>query len=160
MKKISTISRITTIFGLVLIMIYSQIPTFAQANTPDRSIEGTWQTQVTPVNCQTGATVAPTFPGILMFAGGGTLTGTSSTVPSAYGVWHRTGGWQENSFAFISLRYAPGGTTVIGTQIVRQMAKVSDDGDAFTSTGTVQFLDNAGNVVGSGCANSTGLRFN
>jgi hypothetical protein len=157
MKKTSTIITIGAIFGLVLISICSQISVSAQENIPNRSIEGTWQTQVTAVNCQTGAALA-TFPGILTLANGGTLSGTSATVPSAFGVWHRTGTWQENSFAFISFRFAGG--AVVGTQIVRQSAKLSDDGDAFTSTGTSLLLDNAGNIVGSGCANSTGSRFN
>ena len=78
---------------------------------------GTWQTWVTPRNCATGAAVAPAFAGILTFAKGETLTGTSATVPSVFGNWDRLQGWHNYSFSFISLRYnAAGG--FIGTQVV------------------------------------------
>ena len=128
-----------------------------QSLMSDRSIEGTWRTSVTPVNCQTGTPVAPPFPGILAFAQGGTLSGTSATVTSVYGVWDKAHGRRSYSFAFTNLRYDPSGA-VIGSQTVRQTASMSGR-DEFTSSGTVQFLDLAGNPVGSGCAISTGTRF-
>ncbi len=123
-----------------------------------RTIQGTWRTTVTPRNCQTGAAVAPAFPGLLTFNKGGTMTGTSATVTSAYGIWDREHGRQNYSFAFVSLRYNNIGA-VIGSQTVRQTAVLDASGDAFTSTGTAEILDLAGTVVGTGCATSTGKRF-
>ena len=131
---------------------------YAQGGSDERTIEGTWKTVVTPSVCQTGAAAAPAFPGILAFAKGGTLSGTSATVTSAYGVWERSGGPQNYTFAFTNLRYNASGA-VIGSQIVRQTAVLTQFGSAFTSTGTVEFLDTNGNVVGTGCATSTGARF-
>ena len=123
-----------------------------------RSLIGTWQTFVTPRNCQTGEPVAPAFPGLLTFNEGGTLTGTSSAVSSVYGVWVRTHGRQNYSFAFISLRYSPTGA-FIGTQKVRQTVRLEANGNAFTSTGSIDILDANGNTIGTGCSTSTGTRF-
>ncbi len=120
-------------------------------------IEGTWRTNVTPINCQTGTPVAPAFPGILTFSQGGTLSGTSATVSSAYGVWSKGHGRRLYTFAFTNLRYDASGV-LVGSQVVRQTASMSGN-DQFTSSGTVQFFDLAGNLVGNGCAASTGARF-
>lgn len=129
-------------------------------------IVGTWQTSVTPRNCQTGVPVAPSFPGLLTFNEGETLTGTSAAVSSVYGVWQRRDGVQQNqsdfaqqySFAFISLRYSPTGT-FIGTQKVRQTATLGTSGNDFTSTGSIEILDANGNTIGTGCSTSTATRF-
>ena len=124
----------------------------------ERSVEGTWRTVVTPINCQTGVPVSAPFPGILTFSKGGTLTGTSATVTSAFGVWGADKGPRSYTFAFTNLRYDPAGV-VIGSQVVRQTLTLGESGDEFTTTGTVQFLNLNGTVVGSGCASSTGTRF-
>jgi hypothetical protein len=127
-------------------------------NSDRNALVGTWQTLVTPRNCQTGDPVAPAFPGLLTFADGGTLTGTSTSVSSVYGVWEKTNGRRNYSFAFISLRYNPAGT-FIGTQKVRQTTRLAANGHDFTTTGTVEILDPNGNIVGTGCSTSTGIRF-
>ncbi len=166
-----------TIFGLLMIIGSTQLFVSGQelknessedstVNSSKRSIVGTWQTSVTPRNCQTGVPVAPAFPGLLTFNEGGTLTGTSTAVSSVYGVWERKDGLQQNlftpikqySFAFISLRYNATGT-FIGTQKVRQTATLGASGNDFTSTGTAEILDANGNVIGTGCSTSTGTRF-
>jgi hypothetical protein len=128
------------------------------AFTFERSIEGTWRTVVTPINCQTGVPVASPFPGLLTFNKGGTLTGTSTVAASVYGVWEMVRGSQNYNFAFTNFRYDPAGV-LIGSQVVRQDASMDESRDDFTSTGTVQMLDINGNVVGNGCARSTGSRF-
>ncbi len=127
-------------------------------NNSRRTIVGTWQTSVTPRNCQTGEPVAPAFPGILTFSDGETLVGTSTAVSSVYGVWEREQGGRHYSFAFISLRYSPTGA-FIGTQKVRQTATLGANGNEFTTTGTVEVLDANGNPIGMGCSTSTGTRF-
>lgn len=126
--------------------------------TSNNRLVGTWQTVVTPRNCQTGVPVAPAFPGLLTFNQGGTLTGASTAVSSVYGVWERQHGWQNYSFAFISLRYSPTGA-FIGTQKVRQTAEIGASGNDFTTTGSVEILDVNGNTIGAGCSTSTGTRF-
>lgn len=128
------------------------------AKSGRNNIVGTWQTVVTPRNCQNGDPVAPPFPGILTFNKGGTLSGTSATVPAGFGIWDRQHGAGEFALAFVSLRFSPTGV-FLGTQRVRQMAILNAAGNGFTSMGTVQVLDPNGVVVGSGCASSVGTRF-
>lgn len=160
-----------TIFGLLLIIGSAQILASAQDelktessenraenNWNDNKIIGTWQTVVTPRNCQTGEPVAPAFPGILTFNEGGTLTGTSTAATSVYGVWEKRQGRRNYSFAFLLLRYNPAGT-FISTQKVRQTTTISASGDEFTTTGTVEILDTNGTTIGTGCTTSTGVRF-
>lgn len=160
-KFMQTVARI--VLGLLILTVGTQVFVFGQENSIDdqknqRSIQGTWQTMVTPRNCQTGDPVAPAFPGILTFNEGGTLTGTSTALTSVFGVWERQRGWRNYSFAFISLRYSPDGT-FLGTQKVRQTAALAQSGSSFTSTGSVEILDVNGNTIGTGCATSTGTRF-
>lgn len=126
--------------------------------SPERSLEGTWLTSVTPVNCETGEPVGPAFPGILSFNKGGTMSGTSTVAPSVFGVWSRSGGWENYTFAFTNFRFNSSGA-FIGSQIVRQSVTLGASGDEFTSSGTVDILDANGNKVGAGCANATGTRF-
>jgi hypothetical protein len=155
-----------TIFGLVMLAGNAQFFVSGQESTNEssrepmssRSIVGTWQTLVTPRNCQTGVLVAPAFPGLLTFNKGGTLSGTSTAVSSAYGVWEKTHGSRNYSFAFISLRYSPTGA-FIGTQKVRQTAELAANGNQFTTTGSVEVLDVSGNIVATGCSTATGARF-
>ena len=162
-----------TIFGLLLIIgsvqLFASGQELKSESSPDsienfsvkRSIVGTWQTSVTARNCQTGAPVAPAFPGLLTFNQGGTLSGTSTAVTSVYGVWQRENGLQQYSFAFISLRYNANGM-FIGTQKVRQTATfggIGASGNEFTTTGTSEVFDADGNLIATGCATSTGTRF-
>lgn len=158
-----------TIFGLLVLVGSTQIVSGQELETESSEestehssksnlIVGTWQTVVTPRNCQTGVPVAPAFPGLLTFNKGGTLTGTSTTVSSAFGVWERRHRPGRYSFAFISLRSSPAGI-FIGTQKVRQTVTLEAGGDDFTATGSVEFLDVNGNTIGTGCSTVTGVRF-
>ena len=122
-------------------------------------INGVWQTVVTPRICATGNPVGPTFPGLLMFVQDGTMTGTSTAVTSAYGNWSRETGRGEFSFAAISLKYDASGNFA-GTRRISQNVILNEIGDAFTSSGTLQDFDPAGNPTVSGCSTATGSRFN
>ena len=122
------------------------------------SLMGVWQTVVTPRICATGNPVGPTFPGILMFAQDGTMTGTSTAVTSAYGRWVRESGKGEYSFSALSLKYDVNGTFV-GTRRISQNVSIGETGDSFTTSGTFQDYDAAGNPTISGCSTATGTRF-
>ena len=158
-----------TIFALLMLVGSAQLSVFGQdaknesseestQKSSGRNIVGTWQTVVTPRNCQTNEPVAPAFPGLLTFNEGETLTGTSTALSSVYGVWERRSGRRTFSFAFISLRYSPTGT-FIGTQEVRQTMTLGASGNDFTTTGSVEILDVNGTTIGTGCVTSTGTRF-
>jgi len=156
MKNLTLKFMSSVLAGLVFCIIFNS--SVVQANSLERSIEGTWQTVVTPVNCQTGVPVAPAFPGILSFEKGGTLAGTSAPVTAAFGIWQADQGSQNYSFSFTNFRYDAAGV-LIGSQVVRQTLVLDPSGNDFTSSGTVQLLNLSGVVVGSGCAISTGTRF-
>jgi hypothetical protein len=129
----------------------------AQAGKSGPTLVGTWQTVVTPRNCSTGAPAPVTFPGILTFNQGGTMTGTSTAVSSVYGVWENKPGAHEYSFISISQRYSTAGVYV-GTRRITQNVSIGDGGDTFTSEGTFQDTDAAGSPSASGCSTSVGTR--
>ena len=159
MKRTIIVAVFGSVFGLAVLFAGVQIsPKVRAMGQPDRNIEGTWLTTVTPVNCETGAPVGPAFPGILSFNKGGTMSGTSTVAASVFGVWARSGGWENYTFAFTNFRYNTSGV-MIGRQVVRQTVKLGPSGDEFTSKGTLEILDPNGNQIGTGCANATGTRF-
>ncbi len=163
MKNKLTQTFLATLLGLVMLFAGTQIFVSGQDNENQeqrngRSIQGTWQTIVTPVNCQTGVPVAPAFQGLLTFNKGGTLAGTNTAVASLFGVWQRERGGQNYSFAFTNFRYNATGV-FIGTQTVRQTGTLGAGGNEFTTTGTAEFFDTNGNLVGTGCSTVTGTRF-
>src|SRR5687768_7393696 len=99
-------------------------------------LEGTWFTQVSIRNCQTGAVVR-TFPALNTFAPGGTLidttTGFSPSLRSpGHGSWEKTGGHSYRSVSVAFLFDATGNWT--GIQRLTQIIEVQND--AFTSTAT------------------------
>ena len=124
------------------------------------NLEGTWRVHVTQRNCQTGAELR-TFPALLTFAQGGTLTGSTTAFPpslrgSDYGVWNHNGGrhYGAVSEAFI---FSPAGAWV-STQRITQAIQLDRDADSFTSDAAVEFFDTMGNVTLTGCATAVATR--
>ena len=161
-----------TALAILMMAIFAQIPVSAQEIKTDessadsrddydnRSLEGVWQTTVTPVNCQTGVPVAPNVSGLITYNDGGTLAETASGAPPSlrspgHGIWKRNG-WRRFTIAFTFLRYTTTGA-LIGSTLIRQVVQVN--GDTGTSSGTLQIIDLNGNVIGSGCSTSTATRF-
>ena len=152
--KESRIRKVASIALTLTFCLGAFSPVFAQNGL---SLEGTWTTVVTPINCQTGTAVAPLLPGNTHICKRRNIV--RDFINSTPGFW-RLGsnqGLGRAGFAFINFRFNPAGA-LIGSQIVRQDA-VLFTVNSFTSTGTVQFLDLNGNVVGTGCASSLGRRF-
>jgi len=125
-----------------------------------RKLEGTWRVQVTLRNCQTGAELR-TFPALLTFAQGGTLTGTTTVFPPAlrgpdHGVWEHNGRrrYRAVTEAFI---FNPAGAWT-STQRITQDIELSSNPDGFTSTASVEFFDTAGNPTSTGCATAVATR--
>jgi hypothetical protein len=152
------VEKFSLVITVVAFAACIQISAFGQDKTNIRSIEGVWQTVVTPHICATGAPVGPTFPGILSFDDSGTMTGTSTAVTSTYGVWVRSAGARMYSFSTISLKYDTAGNA-IGRRRINQDVTLDSGGDSFTSTGGFQDFDLAGNATISGCSSSVGTRF-
>jgi hypothetical protein len=126
-----------------------------------RKLEGTWRVQVTLQDCQTGA-VLRNFPALLTFAGGGTLTETTTAFPPSartpgHGFWRRTGRrtYTAVSEAFL---FNPAGTWT-GTQRLTQAIEIGNDPDKLTSKATNEIFDINGNLLVTGCATAVAQRF-
>jgi hypothetical protein len=126
-----------------------------------RKLEGTWRVQVTLRNCQSGDALR-TFPALLTFANGGTLTGTTTAFSPAlrspdHGVWEQTG---RGAFSAVSDAFLFNPTGVwVSTQRITQAITIGGDPDGFESNAKVEFLDTNGNVTSTGCATAVGQRF-
>jgi hypothetical protein len=144
----------------------------AQGFFPFETLGGTWQVQVTQVNCQTGTAMGPAFPSYLSFFANGTMAENTSNPGFAVGqrapgmgVWHRSGRdtFYAKSVAFI-LYSTPGAGTVppftAGTQTITQTITFGHNPNEFTADAAIQFADNSGSVYRQGCAVATGKRFN
>ena len=130
MKKM--FCRISSVVFVASVVVLFQSVGAAQVSKSDgASIEGVWRTVVSPRVCATGAPVGITFPGILLFEDGGTMTGTSSAVTSVYGLWSRELGAREYSFASLSFRYDAAGV-LLGTRRIEQTVTVGLSGTSFT----------------------------
>jgi hypothetical protein len=123
-------------------------------------IEGTWRVQVSRRDCQTGA-VQQTFPAMLTFGQGGTLTGTSTVLPVAlrgpdHGIWSHNGGqsYRAVSEAFI---FNPAGAWTT-TQRINQEIELSANSDTFYSNATTEFFNAAGVSIATGCATAIATR--
>ena len=123
-------------------------------------LEGTWRVLVTQRNCQSGAEVR-TFPALLAFAEGGTLTGSTTAFPPAlrgsdYGVWSHSGGRRYGAVSEAFL-FSPAGAWV-STQRITQAIQLDRGGDSFTSDAAVEFFDTLGNTTLTGCATAVATR--
>jgi len=121
-------------------------------------LEGTWRVQVTIRDCQSGAALR-TFPAMLTFAQGGTLTETTTGFPPAlrspgHGVWEKIGGhnYRAVSEAFL---FNPANSWT-GTQRLSQIIEIGSEPDGFKSTATNEIFDINGNLIVTGCATAVG----
>lgn len=126
-----------------------------------RGLEGSWNTQVTIRNCQTGAAIA-TFPAMNTFMSGGTLQETGARTSPAlrapgHGVWSFGNGHTFSS-SFQFFRFNPDGTYA-GIQRVRRQIEVSRDGSSFNASATIEIFDPNGVLLTTGCASETATRF-
>jgi hypothetical protein len=137
----------------------------AASQAAEKTIQGVWQTAVTPRNCQTGDALATAFPGLFTFHNGGTMAeyGVSPGLTPAlrspgHGVWQRSHGWQEYSFAFTFARYDASGA-FIGSQKIVANAQLGAGGDELATSSVVEVYNASGNVVGTFCATAAATRF-
>jgi len=157
MKKISLKAISTAAIALILVMAAAQIPASGQGKA--RRIEGTWRTQGTVINCQTGATIRA-FLGLNTFMDGGSMFTTGATNPAltgtGYGVWEHAGG-RSFTNTVVSFRFNADGTFA-GTQKVTRQVELDGSGDGFNSTNSLEIADASGNVIATACSTETGHR--
>ncbi len=162
--------------GLAILMLtmFSQVLVFGQEakeetssdslNARERTIEGVWRTQITPINCQTGVPLLPfTIPGLLTYHQGGTMSETTA-VPSGpssrspgHGVWNRINGYSFNG-SFIFLLFNPNGTFSAREELTQDI-QLDRRGDILHYTVTFKILDANDNLIATGCATARAVRF-
>ena len=125
-----------------------------------RKLEGTWRVQVTIRVCETGAEIR-TFPSLVTFARGGTMTETTTAASPAlrgpgHGVWEQTGA-HTYSQVFEAFTFNPAGSWT-GTQQVMHTVHIGRDGDELSSSGTNQIFDANGTLLLMGCSTAVGRR--
>jgi hypothetical protein len=134
----------------------------SQARAP---LEGVWQVRITPYVCATGVSLPPAaeFDSMVSFAGGGTMTETTSNprfLPGqrsiGLGYWERNGR-QSYEIVFQAYVQFTGGNYTQGLQRVVQDIDMVD-ADHWNSTAVVEFTDLAGAPVLSGCMRAVGVR--
>src|SRR3954469_3751647 len=93
----------------LLTLVICAVPATAQSDN-EPGLEGTWRVQVNVISCTTGLPLGPRFASLLLFAKGGTLTGTTHNPvfqpgqrTDDYGIWQHTHGrsYTADSEAFI-----------------------------------------------------------
>jgi hypothetical protein len=164
-KRIIRIIVGTSLVALTL-AAFAQLWVLAQTDTP-RDLVGSWDVIVTPRDCETGnpAPFPPPFYGMQTYNLGGTMMESDpgnlsapSTNVGGQGIWARSGG-REYSVAFRYFRFNPDGTPA-GKDVIRDVVLLDRGGNTYTSTGTIEIFDPAGNLVFTGCATTTATRFN
>ena len=125
------------------------------------SLEGTWDNQVSIIDCQTGNPIT-TFRSLIVFMAGGTLTETTSgTAPAlrtpGEGVWRHT---TANNFVlrFKHFRFNTQ-NVLIGWNIIQAEVSLDGAGNAYTSSATVEVYDPNGVLLATACAETVGTRF-
>jgi hypothetical protein len=124
-------------------------------------LQGTWDTQVSIIDCQTG-NVITTFQSLIVFMAGGTLTeSTSGTAPAlrtpGEGVWRHT---TDNNYAFRFKHFRFDAQNVLtGWNIIQAEANLDAEGNAYTSSATVEVYDPNGVLIATACATTAGTRF-
>jgi len=137
----------------------TQIESFSPHDI-SRGLEGSWDSQATFINCQTGAALRPPFPAMNTFMQGGTMqefgVGSGLFRGPGHGVWNYEGG-RNFSSSFQFFRFNPDGTPN-GKVIVRRQIEFRP-GNSYIAASRTEFYDNNNNLFMRGCATEIGTRF-
>jgi hypothetical protein len=163
--KTQIVKAIGPVLATFMLAAFAQVWVSAQADT-GQGLVGSWDVLVTPRDCATGNPVPfpPTFYGMQTYHQGGTMQvsdplnlGALTTNVGGQGVWAHSRG-QKYSVAFRVVKFNPDGTPA-GRDVIRDVIVLGPGGDSYTSTGTVEIYDPAGNLVLTGCATTAATRF-
>jgi hypothetical protein len=123
-------------------------------------IAGTWEVQVSVVNCDTGFPFA-TFPALATFGSDGTLIVSEggvapSTKAPAHGIWSHTRG-RAYKFKTRSFTFNEAGQ-LAGWIVINNNVTLNTFATEFTANGTAQIFLASGTQVGAGCSSLTATR--
>lgn len=120
-------------------------------------IEGVWISNVSIRDCQTGDVIR-TIRALNLFIHDGSSTETAVNVlrtPSV-GTWkHLEGQTYASTFTFF--RYNPDGTFASRAKVTRTI-ELSEEGNEFTTTGTVEDFDANNVLIAKSCPTETAMR--
>lgn len=151
------LSRLALWIGTIAVALSPAVRA-AEPEPAADSLAGTWYTQVTLRNCQTGAALR-TFPALASFAAGGTVTDTTTGFPPllrspGHGSWEKTGPHTYRSIS-VAFLFSPAGMWT-GVQKLIQTITIEDR--HYSSTAANQIFDTGGNLTVSGCATASAAR--
>lgn len=162
--------------SLLLAAAIMVLPAFGQsvAHTQAKTkLVGTWQVEVTQVDCQSGDQLGPPFTSLLTFAQGGTMNEDTENPAFSHGqrgggqgMWSSTGQstYAAKSVALIKYTTQPNQKTHdpgfdAGQQTISQNITFNDQTGQWSSTASVTFADMNGNVYRQGCATASAAPF-
>jgi hypothetical protein len=164
--------RVLTILAASTIIVASLTPAAnAQSEQAALGLVGTWSVTVSLTDCH--GNLKGTFPSLLMFSRGGTLT--ESTFNPGFehgqrgtglGVWwlNEDGTYSATDVAYIlftSTIYSPGPPPVgfaAGTQKITHKITLNSSASSWTDVAQVQFYDANHNPLNHACATATAVR--
>lgn len=151
--------RATSCAAMAALLLAAAARTQVSGNGKANRLEGTWRTQGTAINCQTGAPIR-TFQGLSSFLPDGSNIATGASNPalmsSGHGVWEHTEG-RTFTNTLVFFRFNADGSFA-GTQKVTRTIELDGSGDAFMSTNSLEIADASGNVIATACSTETGHR--
>jgi hypothetical protein len=159
MKKPNIVRLSLALASLVAVTIaFGQDP--RPVPTVGGRLEGTWDMQITLTVC--GGPVIRSFPTLLVFMAGGTMTeasgGTSPALQTGgKGVWSHT---TDSNYAFRFKDFTFDTSNVFtGWVIITGELTVDTTGNTTAGPATVEVYDANGNLTASLCADAAGTRF-
>jgi hypothetical protein len=127
-------------------------------------LHGVWRITRTPINCQNGQQVAPSFQAIMIFNEDGTLTGYA--VPPAsrpalqspeFGLWKRE---RDGNYSFTDLSYTydEGGAFTGSIELTAKL-QLGAGGETLTHETRIDIFDGNGGFLLSHCGRASATRF-
>lgn len=157
-RKMNCPVIVAALLGLVTLFAGSPSVPAAEAQRPQATIAGVWDSAVTITNCN--GTVLANFRGLGLFGADGSLEQTNNMPPTlgkiGLGLWHSLG-QQHYTATFEFFRFDATGA-YLGTQMVSRDIQLDRAGNSFTSTIAFTSYDPNGAVVASGCGTETSVR--
>src|SRR5258708_24932749 len=156
----------STIQGLLVAAIALGSSAGAIADDEDGGhLHGVWRMTRTPISCQSGQQVAPSFRAIMIFNQDGTLTGYGVPPASSpalqspeFGLWQHELGSGNYSFTDLSYTYDQGGAFA-GSIELTAIVQLGAGGGTRTHQTRNDIFDGNGAFLLSHCGRASGTRF-
>jgi hypothetical protein len=160
-KMNQTFLNLTVGTALTLLMIAGGIQTVSAHEPRGFGIVGTWDAEVTLLNCTTGVQLFPPGRSLVSYVQGGTFIEEASGTPPSMrypglGVWMHVRA-RSYTLAFKVFQYNADGTSNGKIVVVTDVEHNLDD--TLTSSGSVRLFNAAGDLTATLCVSTTGTRF-